>query len=205
MAHGGIPRDIESERCLADRRACRDDDEIRRVEAREQIVECGVTRGNTANAVLMLAERLDAIPRCMDFVSNRGELVRGRGVTNRVNTFLRFVEHFHRLARIVVGGFSDAICRIDKRAHQMLTRDKFSIVGKVSGRRCRTGELGKITSTTTTFKQTLILESCRKRQLVNRFATIGKFAHGTEDKSMFFCVKGVWMNEVRDIMDSVRL
>jgi hypothetical protein len=51
-----LPRDVECERRLTDGGASREEDEIRFLETREDVVECRESGGDTAHPALMLLE-----------------------------------------------------------------------------------------------------------------------------------------------------
>ena len=76
---------------------------------------------------------------------------------------------------------------------------------EVTGRRCRTSKLGEVTATAAAFKQSLILQSFGEGEKINRFATLGEFAHSAEYKSMLFRIEGIGVDEVRNVVDGVGL
>src|SRR3989344_7689066 len=101
MAHRRVTGDVERERGLAHRGSCRDNNEIGRMKARKKVIKSREAGGNPTNAALPFRERLDTIPCLVNFIADRGELMRRRGIADGINAFFRLVEYLHRFARII--------------------------------------------------------------------------------------------------------
>src|SRR5690606_11255198 len=106
------------------------------------------------------------------------------------------VEYDRGVTRFVVRGFGDVACGLDERAHDMLLRDEFRIVGVVARGRGGACELGDIRPAAAALKESLRGEALAQGQDIYRVAILDELAHALEYVSMFLGIKRVWLNEV---------
>ena len=88
----GVLRDVEHERGLSHRRTRGDDDEIRRLEARRELVEIGEAARDAGDGLAAALQRLDALHRRPDQLLDAREALQPALLADLEDLLLRVVE-----------------------------------------------------------------------------------------------------------------
>jgi hypothetical protein len=186
-----LPRDVECERRLTDGGASREEDEIRFLETREDVVECRESGGDTAHPALMLLEMFKTLPGFDEFILDGTERAQSRRISHRKDELLRIIEDLFEIAILLVSELTDAASGVEEGSQYCFRLNDLGVVSCRTRRRSCAHELRKVCAAADILQHFLFFELARDSDHVDGLALAVQREHRIEDRAVLASIERV--------------
>ena len=186
---GRVLRDVQHERRLSHRRTGGDDHQIRRLEARRQLVEIVESARHAGDRLTAALQRFDALHRRPEQFLDANESVVDPLLADLEDFRFRFVEQLDGVGAALEGLLNDGGRDFDQASEKRLLSDDLRVVLDVRGRRDGVDEEADVLLAARRLEIPAPRELVRQRDRIHHPAALGDADHRAKETPMLFGVE----------------
>ena len=178
--HRRVARDVQRERCLADRGAGRQDDQLAGLQALGERVELREVGGHAGDQLLVLDALLEGVPPLADDRGDVADLRAAPLLADLEDRLLGLVDRLLDRGGVVEPEAAHLAARLDEPPPQRVGDDDVRVVAHARGARHHQGELGDVVHAAGTSDARAAVELVAQRDGVDRLAAIVERERGPD-------------------------
>ena len=192
---------VQGQSGLAHARATGDYDQVRRLEARCELVQVPESCGHPGDGFLSLVELLDLLETVLDEIFDRDEGGPDPLFRDLEDLPLRLVQRLSHVSRIIVSHLGDLGRRGDHQPPDRLLPHQAGIVGDVRSRGDQIRQAAQVGCAAHRLEKIVAAQMVGQRHQVHRFGPLEEGAHRLEDLAVGFPVEVVPVEDFYDLED----